>query len=388
MVAMEVALKPEVLRWARERAGLTRETLAQKIGTKAERVREWEKTGRLRFKQAEKLAKATFTPFGQLYLPVPPEDRLPIPDFRTLGDAEIRRPSPELIDVLDDTLQRKDWYRDYLRREGDRPLAFVGSLNVQTPIAEAAERVRAVVGFDLAARAQARTWEEALTQQIERIESSGVLVMRTGIVRSNTHRPLSVDEFRGFALADDVAPVIFLNGRDALAAQMFTLAHELVHIFLGASGVSNLERTYAVARAEERFCNQVAAELLVPEASLRAMWPEAQRQQDRIAWLVQRFKVSSLVVLRRLHDLALIDRNAFDRLYRAEVARFRALAEAKAGGGDFYRTQRTRSGRRFARALIASALEGRTPYRDALRLLGISKTATFNEFARQLGFPA
>jgi Zn-dependent peptidase ImmA (M78 family) len=385
---MQVALVPRVLKWARERADLRQEELARKVGVKPERVEEWEETGRLAFGQAQRLAKATYTPFGQLYLAAPPEDRLPIPDFRTVGDAEMRRPSPNLIDVLDDTLQRQAWFREYLRADREEPLGFVGSLEIATPIAQAADRVRAVVAFDLGARAQARTWEEALTLQIEKIELSGVLVMRSGIVRNNTHRPLAVEEFRGFALADPIAPLIFLNGRDALAAQMFTLAHELVHLFLGATGVSNLDRTYSLDKPEERFCNQVAAELLVPHAELRAIWPEAQGERDRLAWLVQRFKVSSLVMLRRLSDLGLIDQASFDRLYGNEVARFRAAAEARSSGGDFYRTQRTRSGRRFARALIASTLEGRTPYREAFRLLGISKSGTFNEFARQLGFAA
>jgi len=383
---MEIALQPKVLRWARERAGLTEEVLARKVGTSTERVADWERTGQLKFAQAQKLAKATYTPFGYLYLPSPPEDRLPIPDFRTLGGAGVKRPSPNLIDVLDDSLQRQDWFRDYLTAYGEQPLPYVGSLPLTMPVAEAAARVQQVVPFDVAARAEARTWEEALTLQIEQIESSGILVMRSGIVRSNTRRPLSVEEFRGFAVADPYAPLIFLNGRDALAAQMFTLAHELMHVWAGVSGVSNLQSTYPVDRAEERFCNQVAAELLVPEAELRRKWPEARRQAQPVAWLLRHFKVSSLVVLRRLNDLALIDRDTFHRLYREEELRFRAAAAARAGGGDFYRTQRTRSGRRFARALIESALEGRTPYRDALRLLGMSKIGTFHEFARQLGF--
>lgn len=384
---MDITLQPRVLRWARERAALNEDVLAKKVGTKAERVADWEQTGHLSFSQAQKLAKATYTPFGYLYLPTPPEERLPIPDFRTVGGAGVRRPSPNLIDVLDDALQRQDWFRDYLIAYGEEPIAYVGSLSVTMPIAEAVAWVRQIVPFGVAARAEARTWEEALTLQIEQIESSGIVVMRSGIVRSNTHRPLSVDEFRGFALADQYAPLIFINGRDALAAQMFTLAHELVHIWAGVSGVSNLDNTYPVDRAEERFCNQVAAELLVPEAELRQQWPEARRQAQPVAWLLRQFKVSSLVVLRRLNDLALIDRDTFLRLYREEEDRFRAVAAERAGGGDFYRTQRTRSGRRFARALIESTLEGRTPYRDALRLLGISKVGTFHEFARQLDFP-
>ena len=385
---MEITLHRHVLRWARERVGLTEETLAKRLGVKPERVHDWERTGHLRFAQAEKLAKATYTPFGLLYLQAPPEDRLPIPDFRTVGNAPPGRPSPNLLDVLDDAMQRQDWFREYLLADREEPLECVGSLSIQTPVQEAATRVRQVVRFDAALRAEARTWEEALTAQIGQIEESGVLIMRSGIVRSNTHRPLSVDEFRGFALADSYAPLIFLNGRDALAAQMFTLAHELVHIWLGASGVSNLTNTYPADRAEERFCNSVAAELLVPEDELRRLWPEAHGNPQAVAWLVQRFKVSSLVMLRRLNDLRLIAKARFDELYRQEEARFRAAAAARAPGGDFYRTQRTRSGRRFARALIESALEGRTPYRDALRLLGISKMGTFNEFARQLGFAA
>lgn len=385
---MEITLQRQVLRWARDRAGLTEEMLARKVGTKPERVMDWERTGRLKFVQAQKLAKATYTPFGYLYLPSPPDDRLPIPDFRTVGGAPLMRPSPNLVDVLDDALQRQDWFRDYLTADGESPLQYVGSLPTTMPIVEAASRVRQVVPFDLATRAEARTWEEALTLQIEQIEDSGVLVMRSGIVRSNTHRPLSVEEFRGFALADPYAPLVFMNGRDALAAQMFTLAHELVHIWVGASGVSNLESTYPVDRAEETFCNKVAAELLVPEQELRRQWPAARGQAQPVTWLLQQFKVSSLVVLRRLNDLSLIDREDFARLYREEEERFRAAAAARAPGGDFYRTQRTRSGRRFARALIESTLEGRTPYRDALRLLGMSKVGTFNEFARQLGFAA
>ena len=384
---MQIALQSHVLRWARERAGLTEEMLAKKVGTKPERVADWERTGQLKFTQAQKVAKATYTPFGYLYLQSPPDDRLPIPDFRTVGGAAIRRPSPNLIDVLDDAMQRQDWFRDYLIAYGEQPFQFVGSLPITTPIAEAAARVRQVVPFGVAARAEARTWEEALSVQIEQIENSGILVMRSGIVRNNTHRPLSVEEFRGFALVDQYAPLIFINGRDALAAQMFTLAHELVHIWAGVSGVSNLENTYPVDRAEERFCNQVAAELLVPEVELRQQWLEARRQAQPVAWLLRQFKVSALVVLRRLNDLAFIDSDTFRRLYREEEERFRAVAAERAGGGDFYRTQRTRSGRRFARALIESTLEGRTPYRDALRLLGMSKVGTFHEFARQLNFP-
>ncbi|HIK46426.1 MAG TPA: ImmA/IrrE family metallo-endopeptidase [Leptolyngbyaceae cyanobacterium M65_K2018_010] len=381
---MKISLQPTILRWARTRAGLSVEVLAQKMHVKPQRVIDWEENGELSFKQAEKLANITHTPFGYLYLPEPPQEALPINDFRTVGSEAVRHPSPDLLATLDQAQQIQSWFRDELIARGQEPLSFVGSLSQDVPIIEAANRIRQVVGFD--ENQQARTWEDALRQQIEQIENTGVLVLRNGIVGNNTHRPLSVDEFRGFALSDPYAPLIFINDRDAKAAQMFTLAHELVHIWVGVSGVSNLEKTYANHYDIERFCNQVAAELLVPAAELQKQWSNAQSQNDCLQSLSRRFKVSSLVILRRLNDSGLISLSTFQQRYQAEQARFQATASEQDGGGDFYRTQRSRLSRQFLRALIESTLEGRTPYRDALRLIGLSKVETFHELARDLAF--
>src|SRR5205814_347586 len=163
-------------------------------------------------------------------------------------------------------------YRDYLLSEGDEPLDFVGSISLDTDHDSAAQKIRERIGFQTELREQENAWEDALKLQIEQIEEAGVLVMRSGIVGSNTHRPLSVAEFRGFALADKYAPLIFLNGSDGKAAQMFTLAHELVHIWLGKSGISNPHRTYAGGQQIERFCNAVAAKVLVPDEDIKVSW--------------------------------------------------------------------------------------------------------------------
>jgi Zn-dependent peptidase ImmA (M78 family) len=383
---MKVTLVPRVLRWARERAGLSVRQLAEKIGAKPEQVRDWEETGALTFARAEKLARVTHTPFGYLYLEAPPEEKLPIPDFRTVAGKDLLRPSPDLLDVLSDALRRQDWFREYLIAYGEEPLSFVGSVKLEDSPEEVGGRIRRAIFLDTAARSSARTWEEALRSQIEAMEDSGVLVMRSGIVGNNTHRQLSVDEFRGFALSDTYAPLVFINSRDSKGAQMFTLARELVHIWLGLSGVSNLEATYAPNHRIERFCNRVAAEMLVPSAELRVEWQTARTQPRSIAGLAQRFKVSSLVLLRRLRDLRFISQPQFERQYAEEEKRFEERAAQAAGGGDFYLTQRTRTGTRFAKALIESVLEGRTTYRDALQLLGIRKIETFNEFVKEMNF--
>lgn len=384
---MNVTLEPRILRWARERAGLDESALAKKLGiTKVERVRAWETTGELPYKKAELLAQKTYTPFGFLFLKEPPDETLPIPDFRTAGSAPMRGPSPNLLDTIYRAQHRQNWFRDYLTEEGHEPLTWVGLLPSSGSPVEAANRVRAVTGLTTDLRRRAAYWEDALRLMVEQIEESGVLVMRNGIVDNNVHRKLSVEEFRGFALADEYAPLIFVNGADSLGAQMFTLAHELIHVWLGLSGVSSLEATFANGGDTEKFCNEVAAELLVPLAELRNLWSQADRSVDPIQWLAGKFKVSSLVILRRMLDAGVIDRNTFARLYREEEDRFRSLRAQRPPGGDFYRTMGTRAGKRFAGALIADTLEGRTTYREALQLLGMKKIETFNQFARELKF--
>ena len=386
MAIMKVKLQPGVLRWARERAGLSVGALAEKLKIKPERVREWEHTGELSFAQAEKLAKNSYTPFGYLYLETPPEEKLPIPDFRTVGGRDIARPSPELLDILSDALRRQDWFREYLIANGEEQLSFVGTVKLEDSTEVTAAKIRAELKLDTELRANARTWEEALRVQVNCIEESGVLVMRSGIVGNNTHRALSVDEFRGFALSDPYAPLIFINSRDAKGAQMFTLSHELVHIWLGVSGVSNLTATYAPGQQTERFCNRVAAELLVPSAELRVEWQTARTRPKPVTLLSHHFKVSSLVLLRRLHDLRYLSQAEFERQYAEEEKRFAERVAESVGGGDFYLTQKARTGVRFARALIESVLEGRTTYREAFQLLGIRKDETFHEFVREMDF--
>ena len=383
---MKITLQPKCLIWARERAGLTTSELAKKLRVKHEKVIEWEKTGEITLALAEKLANVTHIPFGYLFLPEPLVEELPINDFRTVRTQEIARPSVDLLDVVNDALRRQDWYRDYLVANGGEALEFVGSLDLSTDTVEAANRIRRVVAWDSPIITQASNWEEALSRRIDTVEDAGILVMRSGIVGNNTHRPLSVSEFRGFALADSYAPLIFINGRDAKAGQVFTLAHELVHIWLGVSGVTNLNQTYSPNIEIERYCNAVAAELLVPSKEIRELWAKLdQSAVDKIAFAVRHFKVSSLVILRRLHDNNLIPTEEFRRRYTDELTGF-VQKEAKGdSGGDFYLTLRARVGKRFASALVESTLEGETSYREAFQLLGTNNPNTFREFASTIG---
>ncbi len=207
--------------------------------------------------------------------------------------------------------------------------------------------------------------------------------MRSGVVGSNNTRQLDPAEFRGFAIADELAPLIFINGADTKAAQMFTLAHELAHIWARQSGVSNPEAIRTSTSVVERWCNEVAAELLVPLAVLKDVLEPKADLHGEIERLARFFKVSTLVTLRRLHDAGHLTAEEMWDEYQREAKR---LAERpKESGGNFYLTQAVRVSKRFARALVVSTLEGHTLYRDAFRMLGVSKTSTFNELGHSLG---
>ncbi|WP_180683742.1 ImmA/IrrE family metallo-endopeptidase [Tepidicella baoligensis] len=377
-----IPVNPELLTWARERAGL--DTLA--LAGRFPKLGEWEAGERQpTLRQLEDFARAVHVAVGYLFLPAPPDEPLPIPDFRTLADRNLSRPSSSLLDTLYLCQQRQDWFRDYARVHALPTLDFIGTASVQDSPQEVAEAMRQTLAHNMAEQQQSPTWTAALHQLIGKAEDAGVLVMASGVVGSNSHRKLDVEEFRGFALADDLAPLVFINGADSKAAQMFTLAHELAHLWLGESGISDPEAGRLAEAGIERWCNAVAAEFLMPLALLRQDYQGGMSVADEIQRLARSFKVSTLVALRRLFDAGFIDEPTLWRHYREELARIRRLDREGSGGGDFYHTLGARTGKRFARAVLASTLEGQTLFQDAFRMLGVRKTATLYEAARELG---
>ena len=354
---------------------------------KFKKLPEWE-AGELQptLKQADSFARAVHVPVGYLFLTEPPEESLPIPDFRTFAGQRMLRPSPNLLDTIYACQERQSWYRDFARVTQTPELEFIGSATIDKSPEEVAAQMRSTLGFDLDARKGCQTWTDALRLFIRQADNIGVLVMVSGVVMSNTHRKLDPTEFRGFALSDPLAPLIFINGSDTKAAQIFTLAHELAHLWLGDSALSNIEVAPRKGfRQEEVWCNAVAAELLVPISNLRAELRVGELLSDTLRRLARRFKVSTLVILRRLLDAGQLDRSSFDEVWDQECKRLRQIAQKGSDGGDFYRTTIARVSSRFARALISSALEGRTLYRDAYRMLGVAKTETFNNLGREVG---
>lgn len=380
-----VAASVPVLRWAAQRAHLD-------DGDLVARFRKWplwlSGDAQPTLKQLEDFARRTHTAIGYFFLPEPPALTLPVPDFRTIRDETLAEPSSDLLDTIYLCQQRQDWYRDHARMHSLPALPFVSSASLQELPEAVAQRLRETLRLSTEVRRQMPTWTDALRQLIAKAEDAGVMVMVSSVVGSNSHRKLDVGEFRGFALADGLAPLVFLNGADSKAAQMFTLAHELAHVWLGATGVSDAEVGQVPEHQTERWCNKTAAELLMPMAELRAVHDRDAPIPDEIQRLAREFKVSTLVALRRLFDAGYISQTALWQHYREEQERLRTLKERSSSGGDFYNSLGARTSKRFARAIVSSTLEGLTSFPDAFRMLGVRKTATFYEAARELGVTA
>lgn len=371
-----------MIRWSRERARLERLALLRRFP----KLVEWE-DGAVQptLRQLEDFARAVHIPVGYLFLAEPPIEGLPIPDFRTFADVQVERPSPNLLDAIYLCQQRQDWYVEHSRLQGGAPLAFVGSArSTESPIT-VARSIRATLSLSASERRTVPSWSDALRHLIASAEEIGILVMASSIVGSNSHRPLDLREFRGFALVDPYAPLVFLNASDSKSAQMFTLAHELAHVWLGESGVLDTEAGRIPTHTVERWCNAVAAELLVPLEELEQEYRRDERVEDAMQRLARVFKVSTLVALRRLFEAGFINEGTLWSTYSAELQRLRELAREDSGGGDFYRTLGTRTGKRFARAVLSSTLEGQTLFEEAFRMLGMRKTSTFYDAARELG---
>lgn len=375
-----VAVKPELIQWAINRSGLSTDELRVKFPKLAEWVRgERQPT----FRQLESFARTTMTPFGAMFLDTPPEERLPVPDFRTRNNVPLQRFSPDLLDTIQTMQRRQAWLREWLTDEGNEPLDFVGAATVTDNFKSLAQRIRQRLDLDAEWATGLATWEEALQTLRKAIERTGIVVFSNGVVGLNNHRPLDPDEFRGFVLCDPIAPVIFVNDADTKSARIFTLAHEVVHVWLKQDGVFNLENLMPGQDKIERFCNQVAAEFLVPAYRLEDRWDEAKKTARPFDRLARSFKVSPVVAARRALDLGLIRQHAFFAFYeqdRAEWLRRKEAERKSSSGGNFYATQNVRLGRPFSAAVVRAVREGRILYEEAF-LLTDMKGETFHKYA-------
>lgn len=381
-MAVRVPVSPDVLGWALDRAhdpGAIMDAMPKVLAWIAG-------DSQPTVKQLASFASRTGTPFGYLLLQRPPDLELPVPDFREgFGGTAMGDPSPNLLAVVHQSIRRQDWYRDYAIDNALPEVDLVGSAEGMSP-ADAAADMRRMLGYEVAQRRG--SWNDQRKYLLRAFEDLGGLTVATSMVENNTHRMLNPDEFRGFSLVDPLAPLVFVNTKQTLNGQIFTLAHEFAHVWRGVGGVSLEDMRWRPQNQVERWCNDVASEFLVPEADLRSRFTSVRNLSliDQLERLAHTYRCGTLVVLQAISRTGLRQFDDYEATYDAEVERLKTLAADRedSGNGQFLYNQPYRIGERLSRALIDDALGGRTTLSEAVRLMSMKSLTNFDNYAHYL----
>jgi Zn-dependent peptidase ImmA (M78 family)/DNA-binding XRE family transcriptional regulator len=372
---VEALITPKMVSWARERVNWTPEKLAKKMYVSTEKINAWENEAKLEhpsFRQAIELSNKLHIPLGYLYLNTPPTETVPLPDLRTTANRLLEKPSPEFIDTLYDAYRKQQWYRDYLQNEGFPRLEFAGKYKITDDLETIASDIQNTLGINDDLRKSSLNWDSFLTSLVYHTEQSRILVLRNGVVGNNAYRKLDINEFRGFAICDEIAPLVFINARDYKTAQIFTLIHEIAHIWIGKSGVSNLNfrlKDTQQSHTIDRLCDSIAGEVLVPRNQFIPKWNANQTISNNSNHLASDFKVSAFVILRRAYNLDLITKDDFISNYDELLTKIKP--KSKEGGGDFHKLLKARNSYTLMSTLIMGLADGSVSPKEASLLLNI-----------------
>ncbi len=367
----EVEINVNMITWAISRAGYE----LHEFATKSPKVLDWlENKKKPTVKQLEKFSHQVHLPFGYLFLPEPPAEKLPFPFFRT-GNTPATNVSVNVHDSILLMQRRQEWLRDYLTDNEFEPLNFVGKYNKTANPQTIVSDIRETLGLHENWASNLPTWQKALDYLSQKVENAGIIIVFNSVVENNTHRPIEVEECRGFVLVDDIAPFMFINAADSKAAQMFTIVHELAHIWTGQSAGFDFRQMQPANNPIEKLCDKVAAEFLVPAKSFNDVW----QVKNNIKYLSGYFKVSPIVIARRALDLNKITKRTFFIFYNDYVSRLQFKKDNQTGGGDFYATTKKRLNLKFAAHINQAVNSNKLLYRDAYKLTGL-KGNTYQTF--------
>ena len=366
-----IDINPKMLTWAIDRAGYDLSDFSKKTnGLEAWISGEKKPT----IKQLESFSKKVHIPFGYLFLKEPPIEQLPIPFFRT-NSTKIEKVSINLYDTILIIQQRQTWLKEYLEVNDFEPLDYVGKFKNRQDVNEVVKSIRITLGLSEDWAQKFLTWQDALNYLVERIENIGIITVFNGVVENNTSRPISVDECRGFVLVDEFAPFMFINNTDSKAAQLFTIVHELAHIWMGQSAGFDFRKLQPADEPIEILCDKIAAEFLVPKEEFNKQW----ELNPNIKSSSRFFKVSEIVIARRALDTGKISRDEFFKFYEEYKNREFVKKQNHGTGGDFYATTKKRVSLTFATHIKNAVKTGQLLYRDAYKLTSL-KGDTFDKF--------
>ncbi len=375
-----IAPNVEVISWAMRRAGKSPSDL-KSICKHADKWLSGEAQPTV--KQVMKIASKTHVPFSCFYDDVVPEMSLQIPDFRTTYDGDASNPSPELYDTINLMQSRQDWLNSYRMEIGYGKLEFIGARASDRDAKRTAEEIRGLLRLDNG-WARPLKADEAVRRLRESIEALGVCTF-AGSYFHHSSRAYDVNEFRGFVLTDDYAPVIFVNTRDSKSAQLFTLVHEFAHLLFNEAGVDDV--AYDTSEIEN-LCNSVAAEVLVPTPMVYASF-DSHVALEAIAALRSATKTSEIVCLRRARELGCIGRDEYFRIYSDYKARLdrlenQGLSRGSGAGPSYYILKKSTLGKLFSETVYEGVKSDYLCFSDAY-LLTDMKASAFEKYYRQEG---
>lgn len=341
-MADKANITPQVLKWARESARMTLETASSKVSVSEVKLNEWEEgISQPTVRQAEVLAKAYRRPFALFFLPEIPRDFQPLQDFRRKNSKPLGTGS---IFIVREIQQKQAWISEVYQENKEAPLSFVGKFNLQSDRVEVANDILKTLQID----PSKYTKDNPIKEWINKAEAKGIFISRTSFIHAKLK--LDSDELQGFTIADKFAPFVFVNSEDWNAPQLFTLVHELVHIWIAASGISNeigpeirhKDKFHPV----ELFCNEVAGNALMPQSIMNAIPKTAFESGNNLLKQARSLGVSSFAFLVRALNLNLISLDRYRKLKSDADAGFntflkreeeKALKQKqKKGGPDYY----------------------------------------------------
>lgn len=384
-VMVKAAINPEILKWARIEAGLSLMEAANsaKISSKQkktpdERLSDWESgQDQPTVNQLKSIAKTYYRPFLTFFMQTPPVKAKPVEDFRTIGDHQIHHTSDKLSALIRQSLAKQSEIRTLLEEDGYRP-AFInhfGNVSINNSIEEVVYEIRSIL-LPPEIRNIPNNDKESLFKSLrDKIEEIGVFVLLIGDLGHHTTQ-IDVDEFRGLALSDPIAPFILINSYDAKPAQLFTMLHELVHLWVDEPGISAQSPFKKTHNKIERFCNKITAELLLPRLLVKERWQECKNQSvyEIVNIIAKEFAVSRVTSARRLFELQLIKEDTWWGLYNSfkkELIAIKKKQKESEGGPDYYVVKSNRLGNKYINTVLNSLDKGNITYTRAAGILGV-----------------
>lgn len=357
-MADKAFITPKVLKWARESARMSEQDAAARVSVSVEKLQEWEAGESMpTIKQAQALAKAYKRPFALFFLPEIPRDFQPLQDFRRTGSRALTTSS---VFIIREIQQKQAWIRDEYAESDAYKLPFVGRFTIKDDPRTVAEDILA----NLKIRPGIYKSASPIREWIEAAEKSGIFVSRTSFIHARL--TLDSEELQGFAIADPYAPFVFVNSDDWNAPQLFTLVHELAHIWIAETGISNEIDPDKMQKDKyhpvELFCNEVAANALMPREIIMSMEPDCFASTKAIYKSAEQLGVSTLALLVRAFKLGIVSAPAYQKLkkqagidyaaYLKKEAEKKARQKEKVGGPNYFLLQLNRNGRLFTQTVL------------------------------------